>query len=107
MISQACDLEQFIEAISDRDYLEVIYLADKEATEAERIKYRSKVPPSTPPREGCPHYADVLKGFIYFMRYGVKNPLISDRHVELFRPIREKILQASERDNMEGEVSPA
>lgn len=42
MISQSCDFDEFLESVRDRDYLQVIYLADKEATEAERFKYRSR-----------------------------------------------------------------
>lgn len=33
MISQSCDFDEFLERVRDRDYLEVIYLADNEAME--------------------------------------------------------------------------
>jgi hypothetical protein len=72
MISQSCDFDEFLHTMRDREYLEVIYLADKEATEAERLKYRSRARRLDPP-EACVWYADLLKGFIRFMRYGVKN----------------------------------
>jgi len=77
MISQSCDLDEFLERVRDRDYLEVIYLADKEASEAERLKYRSRAR-RLDPAEACGSYADVLKGFIRFMRYGVKPPSMED-----------------------------
>jgi len=77
MISQSCDFDEFIESVKDRGYLDVIYLADKEATEAERLKYRSKTRRLVAPK-ACEGYADVLKGFIRYMRYGVKSPSMED-----------------------------
>jgi hypothetical protein len=92
MISQSCDVREFIEAIRDRDYLEVIYLADKEATEAERLKYRFKAKKRAE-QEYCPGYADVLKNLIFFLRYGVKNRLIGKKDFDLFRSLRESLLE--------------
>lgn len=66
-----------MESIRDLDYLQVIYLADKEATEAKRLKYRSRTKKLVPP-EACEGYADALKGFIRYMRYGVKSPSMED-----------------------------
>jgi hypothetical protein len=77
MISQSCDFDEFMDGIRDLDYLQVIYLADKEATEAERLKYRSRAG-RTPCSETCVDYADALKGFIRYMRYGVKSPSMED-----------------------------
>ena len=77
MISQSCDFDEFLERVRDRNYLEVIYLAYKEATEAERLRYRSGIRRPDPPGV-CAGYADALKGFIRFMRYGVKSPSIED-----------------------------
>jgi hypothetical protein len=87
MISQSCDFDQFLKSIRDRDYLEVIFLADKEATEAERLKYRSRTKRLVPP-EACEGYVDALKGFIRFMRYGVKTPSMEEtlhRGIQAFR----------------------
>ncbi len=81
MISQSCDFDEFLERVRGRDYLEIIYLADKEATEAERLKYRSRARKLDPP-EACVCYADLLKGFIRFMRYGVKSPSMECAHHE-------------------------
>jgi len=92
MISQSCDFDEFIERVKDRDYLEVIYLADKEATEAERLRYRSRIRRPDPP-EVCSGYADALKGFIRFMRYGVKSPSIEDTLHEGFLAFREAALE--------------
>jgi len=37
MISTDCDFKTFIEAIKDKDDMEIIYLAEQEATKAERF----------------------------------------------------------------------
>jgi hypothetical protein len=92
MISQSCDFDEFMDGIRDLDYLQVIYLADKEATEAERLKYRSRTRRLEPP-EACEGYADVLKGFIRFMRYGVKAPSMEDSLHEGLQAFREAALE--------------
>ncbi len=92
MISQSCDFDEFLESVRDRDYLDVIYLADKEATEAERLKYRSKTRRLVAP-EACEGYADVLKGFIRYMRYGVKSPSMEDTLHEGIQAFREAVLE--------------
>ena len=92
MISQSCDFDEFLESVRDRDYLEVIYLADKEATEAERLNYRSRTRRPAPP-EACAGYADVLKGFIRFMRYGVKSSSMEENLHEGLQAIREAALE--------------
>jgi len=92
MISQSCDFDEFLERVKDRNYLEVIYLADKEATEAERLRYRSRIRRPDPP-DVCAGYVDVLKGFIRFMRYGVKSPSIEDTLNEGLQAFREAALE--------------
>jgi hypothetical protein len=92
MISQSCDFDEFIESVKDRGYLDVIYLADKEATEAERLKYRSRAG-RTPCSETCVDYADALKGFIRYMRYGVKSLSMEDSLHEGIQAFREAALE--------------
>ncbi len=103
MISQSCDFDEFLERVRDRNYLEVIYLADKEATEAERLRYRSRIRRPDPP-EMCAGYADALKGFIRFMRYGVKSPSIEDTLHEGLQAFREAALEnyAESAESVEG-----
>jgi hypothetical protein len=106
MISQSCDFDEFLERVRDRDYLEVIYLADKEATEAERLKYRSRTRRLEPP-EACAGYADVLKGFIRFMRYGVKSPSMEDPLHEGLQAFREAALENHMESSENVEVNAA
>lgn len=93
MISQSCDFDEFLQRMRDRDYLEVIYLADKEATEAERLKYRSRTR-RLDSHEACVSYPDLLKGFIRFMRYGVKSSLMECNHHEGLQALRDAVLEA-------------
>lgn len=92
MISQSCDLDEFLERVRDRDYFEVIYLADREATEAERLKYRSRAG-RTVCSEACVGYADALKGFIRYMRYGVKSPSMEETLHAGIQAFREAALE--------------
>ena len=62
MIFQSCDFDEFLQKMRDRGHLEVIYLADKEAPEAERLKYRSRTRRLDPP-EACVSYADLPEKF--------------------------------------------
>jgi hypothetical protein len=92
MLSKSCDFDEFLERVRDRDYLEVIYLADKEATEAERLKYRSKARKFVPPK-ACTGYVDTLKGFIRFMRYGVESPSMENSLRKGLQAFREAALE--------------
>ncbi|MFO7738059.1 MAG: hypothetical protein R6V46_06300 [Desulfatiglandaceae bacterium] len=86
MISTSCDLKQFIEAIRNKDYFDIIYFADKEATEAERISYQNRKTASVSQKD-CRAYGHLLKGFILFMRHGIKATGVSDRDLQLFGSI--------------------
>ena len=90
MISQSCDIKEFIDAIKDKDYYEAIYLADKEATEAERLNFK---PRAAATAKGCTHYADRLKSLIRFMRYGVRSRFIEDQEFKTLQSIREVLLE--------------
>jgi hypothetical protein len=95
MISQSCDIKEFIEAIKDKDYLEAIYLADKEATEAERMKFRPRAEAAVTKTKCCQRYANRLKGFINFVRYGVMNRSLGHHDLEALQSIRESLLSKS------------
>ena len=42
---------------------------------------------------GCPRYADRLKSFIRFMRYGVRNRLMDDQEFRTLQSLREALLE--------------
>ena len=90
MISNRCDFNDFVLKTKGRDYEEIIFLADREATEAERRFYHH----STPDQEkaACGQdYALCLKEFIAYMRYGIKPPHIRGDVAALFDHRRENL----------------
>jgi hypothetical protein len=71
MISVNCDIREFISELKNKDFFEMIYLLDKEATEAERQLYNPKSAMSE--RQICgPEYASNLKNLIFYLRYGAR-----------------------------------
>jgi hypothetical protein len=84
MISSDCDISKFIKATSGKNALDIIELADKEATEAERDRYRSGAVALR--RRQCGHqYAQQLKDLIFFIRYGVRPAGLPPGHLQLFK----------------------
>lgn len=81
MISEKCSFMDFVEAVKDRDLLEMICLTDQEATKAERLAikgYGIKDLDSTV----CKQYCTELKSFILYLRHGVKKSNIKDVDLE-------------------------
>ena len=71
MISANCDIREFISELENKDFFEMIYLLDKEATEAERQLFNPKSEMSE--RQICgPEYVSNLKKLIFYLRYGAK-----------------------------------
>jgi hypothetical protein len=71
MISANCDIREFISELENKDFFEMIYLLDKEATEAERQLYNPKTEMSEKLICG-PEYVSNLKNLIFYLRYGAK-----------------------------------
>jgi hypothetical protein len=86
MISKDCDLADFAVALRDKDYFEVIRLADIEATAAERLGLKSRVDAERRRRCGK-EYAALLKHFISYVRYGVVPRGLSPRDLEIFQSL--------------------
>ena len=71
MISENCDIREFICELENKDFFEMIYLLDKEATEVERQLFNPKS--SMSERQICgPEYVNNLKGLVFYLRYGAK-----------------------------------
>jgi hypothetical protein len=86
MISKDCNMTDFAGALRDKDYFEVIRLADLEATEAERLGLRARVDSARRQRCGK-EYAELLKHFISYVRYGVVPRGLSRRDLEIFQSL--------------------
>ena len=71
MIASSADIAEFVTKVKHKSIPDVVLLADREATEAERLTLRT---PSRPEgeTETYRHYALALKDFVQFIRYGVK-----------------------------------
>lgn len=82
MISTKCDIREFIAALVDKDFFEMIYLLDKEATEAERKLFNPKSEMSE--RQICgPEYVSNLKNLIFYLRYGARPKGLRKEHIGL------------------------
>ncbi len=90
MISERCDFKDFVLEAKGKGYQEIIYLADLEATEAERRLYHAGTTDQDQTRCGR-DYARCLKDFITFMRYGLKPAHIHQEALILFDHIRDEV----------------
>jgi hypothetical protein len=95
MISASCSVRQFVEAIKDMDYLDMVYCAEQEATEAERTVYRAKGAMASRAKESR-RYADRLKGFIRFMLYGVRSSDLTYSDIKLFRSLCDEYVKRTQ-----------
>lgn len=90
MISPSYKIIEFVDSILEKDYWDIIYLAEREATEAERHLYRPEFA-KTAGQKGARHYVNVLKMLIFFLRNGVRPRGLGDQERELFRSLCESI----------------
>ena len=93
MISESFNRRQFIEAMMEKDYIQILFAAEAEVNEAERIRRPAK----SPRVRSAAEYSAFLKAFLFFMRYGIKPGGIFDEDFFLFRPLCEKLVQKGRR----------
>ena len=80
MISANCNIRELISELENKDFFEMIYLLDKEATEAERQLFNPKSEMSE--RQICgPEYVSNLKNIIVYLRYGAKPRGLRKEHI--------------------------
>lgn len=92
MISDRCDFDDFLQRADGCGYDEIIALADREATEAERRRYLSRC--SEEEKLLCGReYADCLKGLIAYMRYGLKPARFAPEMLQHFDRLRAESMQ--------------
>jgi hypothetical protein len=90
MISANCDFSHFVAAIKDKPYDDIIYLADQEATAAERLLFRNDV--ASDERRKCgQRYATILKRLIAYMRSNVRPQNKEDEYSELFALVLDSV----------------
>ena len=89
MISANCDIREFISELENKDFFEMIYLLDKEATEAERQLYNPKCEMSE--RQICgAEYVSDLKNLIFYLRYGARPRGLKQEDLNLLQSVCEK-----------------
>ncbi len=90
MISSNCDFSHFVAAIKDKSYHDIIYLADQEATAAERLLFRNAA--NNEERRKCgQRYASMLKKLIAYMRSNVRPQKDEDEYFELFTLVLDSV----------------
>jgi hypothetical protein len=83
MISKECKFSDFVGAVRNKNYFEILHLAHQEATEAERLFLRPGADPAA--RERCNReYAEQIKQLIDYMRYEVRPRARSARDAQIF-----------------------
>lgn len=80
MISPDCDFKVFIDTMKGKDPLMVVYMAEQEATRAERHMLQASFPKNG--RRCGKEYAELLKGLINYLRYSIK-PNLPKGHIYL------------------------
>ena len=75
MLSSSFDISEFITKVKGHSDQEIIYLADQEATAAERYLYKhDKCRKQQSKVQNCDevrNYAVLLKDFVLYMRHGI------------------------------------
>lgn len=90
MISSSYDIEKFVDGVKDKDYLEVITLAEKEAMYAWRESYQRRRRMEAENAESK-RYEMALKEFVYYLKSGISLPRNSNDFSENLRTLHREI----------------
>jgi hypothetical protein len=86
MISANCDIRELISELGSKDFYEMIYLLEKEATEAERQLFNPKS--KFCEKQICgPEYVNNLKNLIFYLRYGARPKALRKEYVRLLESV--------------------
>lgn len=85
MLSTSYSIVEFMKKAEGHSYEEIIWMADQEATEAERRFYRLG---RSGDSDKILSYTRYLKDFILYMRHGVRTLKTRDLKLDPFRKIR-------------------
>jgi hypothetical protein len=80
MLSSSFDIYEFIDKVKGHSSQEIIYLADQEATEAERHIYKKRQVESG---DDAFHYVMLLKDVVLYLRHGIQTHAV--RRIDLPR----------------------
>ena len=89
MVSANCDIREFIAELENKDFFEMIYLLDKEATEAERLLLNPKS--KMYDRQTCgAEYVNSLKDCVFYLRYRARPKGLKPDDLALIDTVCEK-----------------
>ena len=94
MISTSFNLGEFLEHVKDKNYKEILALAEKEGTQVERLTHRRRQRESN-------EYIRLLWGLVFFLIYRKKPEGVSGEEFQLFRPICESLVR---KDQMQPDI---
>jgi hypothetical protein len=92
VISSSYDFKQFLDSIKDKNYDEIIHLAEQEIYYLEPLLARVKGSVERR-RRGGGKYVAQLEQFLFFMKNGIKPGGVSDEDFLLFRPVCENLVR--------------
>ena len=87
MLSSSYDFTEFMEKVKGHSFQEIIWMADQEATEAERCMHRSGC---NGDEDKIVQYALCLKDFILYMRHGMLTRIIRRLDLDQFNAVRRR-----------------
>jgi len=85
MLSSSLSIAEFFEKAKGHSYQEIIHMADREATEVERLYYKSC---RNDQCEDIIQYIKNLKDFILYMRHGVRTRRTRHFNLQPFKRTR-------------------
>jgi len=84
MISDSYDIAEFLKAITEKDFLEMLEIAEQECVEAESRPYTLR---------GNISYSRKLENFIFFLEHRLRPLAVSDQEFVLYIPICQTLIQ--------------
>ena len=86
MLSDSCNISEFLHKTKGENYQHILLLANQEATAVERCLCKKECAPQADTR--MREYAATLKDFIDFMRFGVKTRSVRQLDLDYFSELR-------------------
>ena len=91
MVGGKYDLDAFLRAIEDYDYVRMLQEAEQEGKRAEDASFGPRA--TSNQEQGSLAYARVVGALAFFLRYGHRPDGLYDATFRLFRPLCERLVQ--------------
>ena len=93
MISYNYNFDEFIKSLIGKSYPEMLITAEKEVYAEENLVAGGRRGAPDERKRGCPEYINILKGFLFYLRYNIKPSGISDYEFLKFKLICEDLIK--------------